>query len=59
MEHKLFNLQASNVPQPTSEALMHEFQQTGDKGRPFIPINPDKVEFLISVSHNMQEIAYQ
>ena len=56
-EHKLFNLEASNLPQPTSEALTRGFQRTGEKGRPFIPINPDQVEFLISVGRNMQEIA--
>ena len=56
-EHKLFNLEALNLPQPTAEALTLEFQRTGEKGRPSISINPDQLEFLISVGRNMEEIA--
>ena len=37
-KHKLCNLEASNLPQPTPEALTREFQQTDEKGRPFIHI---------------------
>ena len=47
-EHKLFHLESLNLPRPTAEALTRELQRTGEKGRPFIPINPDQVEFLIS-----------
>jgi hypothetical protein len=56
-EHKLFNLEATSFPQPTSEALTREFQHNGSRGRPFIPINPDQVEFLISVGRSMEQIA--
>ena len=37
-KHKLCNLEASNLPQPTPEALTREFQQTDEKGRPSIHI---------------------
>ena len=33
-KHKLCNLEASNLPQPTPEALTCEFQRTDEKGRP-------------------------
>ena len=47
-EHKLFNLEVSSLPKPTSEALTRELQRTDGRGRPFVAINPDQVDFLIS-----------
>ena len=40
-----------------SEALTRECLRSGSRGRPFIAINPDQVEFLISVGYSMEEIA--
>ena len=56
-EHKLFTMEVTSLPQPTSEALTRECLRSGSRGRPFIPINPDQVEFLISVGRSMEEIA--
>jgi len=40
-----------------TEALTRECLRSGSRGRPFIPQNPDQVEFLISVGRSMEEIA--
>ena len=56
-EHKSFTMEVTSLPQPTPEALTRECIRSGSKGRPFIPINPDQVEFLISVGRSMEEIA--
>ena len=50
-------MEVTSLPQPTSEALTRECLRSGSRGRPFIPINPDQVEFLISVGRSMEEIA--
>ena len=56
-EHKLFTMEGTSLPQPTSEALTRECLRSGSRGRPSIPINPDQVELLISVGRSMEEIA--
>ena len=56
-EHKLFSMEVTRLRHTTSEALTRECLRSGGRGRPFIPINPDQVEFLISVGRSMEEIA--
>ena len=56
-EHKLFTMEGTSLPQSTSEALTWEWLRSGSRGRPFIPINPDQVEFFISVGRSMDEIS--
>lgn len=47
---KSFTLEVMSLPQPVWEVLMQECLHSGSKVRPFIPINPDQVEFLISAA---------
>lgn len=56
-EEKLLHLEAARFPQPTAEALARENISNGGRGRPPIPLNPDQVEFLISVGRSMEHIA--
>ena len=55
-EHKLFTMEVTSLLQLTSEALTQECLRSGSKGRPFIPRNPDQVEFLISVGRSMASL---
>ena len=41
-DHKLFTMEVTSLPQPTSEALTRECLRSGSRGRPFFP---DQVEF--------------
>ena len=56
-EHKQFNTEVSTLPRPTSEALNRPLLYNGTRGRPLISVNPDQIEFLVSVDRTMEDIA--